>query len=367
MPAWDNYILRTICSTRLIFAILLILPVIAFPVLAGPGIAGSGNSPATVPDAITITPEPVTDPGSVESPVPANATATPDGLTIVVRDAGTLQKLGDARIYLDGGYRGDTSSSEGAGILAIPDIRPGTHTVRVTRTGYKEITRKFMSPGEPTVVVDLAAGALVSLNPDGTRAEAINVIFYPSSTSYSCKDHTKIPAPEYLENETRFRSDVQNVINKTYLELDQVTSPANPLPSDYRKNFNFYYYYDPAFPADAFSGCAGKVPEQYWNEVPFSDITVILYPGYSRISADSTCQPTGGFQDYGPGRALMKAPADQMGLVRHETGHAVFGLIDTYCGTTYYRQNDPNPNVWSSSDSCRADAVINHRDPDQCR
>jgi hypothetical protein len=174
-------------------------------------------------------------------------------------------------------------------------------------------------------------------------------------------------APEYLDNETRFRSDVLNVINRTYRDLDQVTSPSSPLPADYRNDFNFYYYYDSSAPADAFSGCAGTVPENYWNDVPFGDITVILYPGYHGIYADSTCQPTGCFQDLGPGRQLMKAPADQVALVRHETGHAVFGLIDTYCGATYYYQNDPDPNVWSSLEACKTDAISSHRDPDQCR
>jgi hypothetical protein len=36
----------------------------------------------------------------------------------------------------------------------------------------------------------------------------------------------------------------------------------------------------------------------------------------------------------------------------HESGHVVFGLIDTYCGETYYRENIPSPNVWSTDDAC---------------
>jgi hypothetical protein len=298
---------------------------------------------------------------------PATAVSGANSTTIVVKDARTRENLEDARIYLDGGYRGDTPSSDGAGMLTIQNIQPGTHTLRVTRSGYTEITRKFVSPDEPTIEVQLTTGALVSLNPDGPREHAINVIFYPSSTSYSCKDHTKVAAPEYKDNETRFRSDVLNVINRTYMDLDQVTSPSDPLPANYRSDFNFYYYYDSSAPADAFSGCAGSVPDKYWSNVPFSDITVILYPGYYGIYADSSCQPTGCFQDNGPGRLQMKAPADQVGLVRHETGHAVFGLIDTYCGTTYYYQNDPDPNVWSSLEACKTDARSSHRDPAQCR
>jgi hypothetical protein len=295
------------------------------------------------------------------------AAAGSNSVTIVVTDSRTRENVGDARVYLDGGYRGVTSSSDGAGSLVIHEISTGTHTIRVTRSGYKEVTKKFVSPDETTVDVAISTGALVSLNANGPTPHGINVIFYPSSTSYSCTGHAKVSETVYLTNETRFRSDVLNVINKTYLQLDQVTSASHPLPDGYQNYFNFYYYYDTASPADAFSGCAGTVPEHYWNDVPFSDITVILYPTYHGIYADSSCQPTGCFQDYGPGRLLMKAPADQVSLVRHETGHAVFGLIDTYCGDTYYYQNDPDPNVWASLESCRSDARSGNRDPDQCR
>ena len=40
----------------------------------------------------------------------------------------------------------------------------------------------------------------------------------------------------------------------------------------------------------------------------------------------------------------------------HESGHVVFRLIDTYCGDTYYVENSPFPNVWSSEASCKKNA-----------
>ena len=40
----------------------------------------------------------------------------------------------------------------------------------------------------------------------------------------------------------------------------------------------------------------------------------------------------------------------------HESGHVVFGLIDTYCGDTYYVENSPFPNVWDSENSCKDSA-----------
>jgi hypothetical protein len=290
-----------------------------------------------------------------------------NAVSVIVTDTSTKQMLSGAQVYFDGGYLGDTSSSNLTGIIIIPDVNIGTHTVRVTRLGYNENTTKFDYPAKTIVEVLLSKEALVSLNPNGTPSNAINVVFYPSSTSYSCTDNEKVYVPDYIDNETLFRDDVMNVINNTYMNLDQFTSLSDPLPENYRNYFNFYYYYDPSSPADAFSGCSGSVPEGFWYNVTFSDVVVILYPRYYGRYANMTCQPTGCTQIYGPGRSQMKAPANQEWIVRLETGHALFGLDDTFCGDTYYWQNDPYPNVWTSLASCQADAKTHNRDPVLCR
>lgn len=296
--------------------------------------------------------------------VTVSAAASPGSLTVVVKDARTRVVLGDALVYLDGAYKGTTGAS---GNLVMQDVRPGTHTVRVTRSGSKEVTKKISFPDTQTVDVEISRGSLVLVNADKASAGAINVVFYPSSTSYSCTDKAKVSNPLYLTNETRFREDVMKVIRSTYLELDKVTSPEDPLPADIANRFNFYYYYDPSAPADAFEGCAGTVPESYWKEVTFADVTVILYPHYQGIYSNYACQPTGCSQSFGPGRNLMKAPADQLTLIQHETGHAIFELVDTYCGNTYYYENNPYPNVWASLESCQSSARANQRDPSLCR
>jgi hypothetical protein len=215
--------------------------------------------------------------------------------------------------------------------------------------------------------VSLAKESLVYLGEGSPTPGALTVVFYPSSTSYNCTGRTKVSAPEYISNETKFRKDVQNVIRLTYLELGNATSAADPLPLDYRERFNFYSYYDPSAPADAFAGCAGTLPDQYWDEVTFSDVTVILYPTYYGTYSDAACEPNGCTQDTGTAHNVMKVPADQPALLKHETGHAVYGLIDTYCGDTYYYQNDPYPNVWDSLESCTADARLHNRDAGRCR
>jgi len=286
---------------------------------------------------------------------------------IIVKDMRTQENLDGARVYFDGGYLGNTTSSSQNGIVVIQDVSPGVHTVRVVRPGYNEMTRKFVFPNETTVEIMISKGSLVSLNQEGPSPHAINIVFYPSSTSYNCTNHEKIPSPEYMSNETLFRENVLDIINTTYLNLDHVTSPADSLPEDYQKKFNFYYYYDPSSPADAFSSCSGSLPKSYWNNVTFSDVTVILYPTYYGRYANTSCQPMGCTRILGPGCSQMKVPADQEMIVTHETGHAAFGLVDTYCGDTHYWQNDPYPNVWASLESCRADARSHDRDPEQCR
>jgi hypothetical protein len=296
-----------------------------------------------------------------------SAAASGNSVTIMVKDVKTKENPGNAQVYLDGAYMGVTSSSSMSGTIIVQDITSGTHTVRVTSPGYNDVTKRFVYPDESSLEVILSKGSLVSLNQNGPSPNGINIVFYPSSTSYNCAVQSKISTPVYLTNETRFREDVNTVINQAYLNMDSATFPSEPLPDNFREKFNFYYYYDPALPADAFSGCAGTVPERYWKEVPFSDVTVILYPSYYGIYANSSCQPTGCNQDSGPGHNLMKAPADQLTLIKHETGHAIYGLIDTYCGETYYSQNDPHSNVWASLESCKSDARSNNRDPEQCR
>jgi hypothetical protein len=296
-----------------------------------------------------------------------SAVPAPDSVTIVVKDAQTSDSLNSALVYLDGGYRGVTSTSDVSGKYVIQNVSPGKHTVRVTKTGYKEVTKKVVYPDESMVEIYLSKGFLVSLNENGTHSNAINIVFYPSSTSYSCPNHAKVAVTTYMANETLFREDVMKVISQTYLKLDQGISSPGALPADYQNRFNFYYYFDPASPGDAFSGCAGTVPEKYWNDVTFSDVTVILYPNYFGIYSDPTCQPTGCSQDFGQGRNVMKSPTNQISLFKHETGHAIFDLVDTYCGTTYYYENDPYANVWASLDACRAAAQSNNRDPDSCQ
>jgi hypothetical protein len=284
-----------------------------------------------------------------------------------VTDAESGIPIDGTQVYLDGAYAGTTSPSDGEGTLLITGVSAGTHTLRVAGGGgYRESVETFAVPGEDVVMIGLHRSFLHTLIVNGSTKNAINVVFFPSATTFDCANNTKVN-DSYYTDENLFREDVRAVINRTYLDLDAVTDPSEPLPAGYRGRFNFYYYFDPAAMGDAFEGCSGSVPDSYWNDVTFADITIILYPTYYGSYSNASCQPVGCFQSAGTGRGIMKVPSDRTALFFHETGHAIFGLVDTYCGDTWYYENDPYPNLWSSLVGCQSGASAEGRDPVPCR
>ena len=53
----------------------------------------------------------------------------------------------------------------------------------------------------------------------------------------------------------------------------------------------------------------------------------------------------------------MIAIGEREGQVIHESGHAIFGLVDQYCGCTYYEENTPTTNVWDTFVGCQNDEI----------
>jgi len=287
-------------------------------------------------------------------------------LTIRTWDAKNGTPLVGAHIYLDGESVG--TSSDDRGIKELRNIARGNHSLRVAKTGYEEVTRKITVDRTEHMIIQLNDSKLIPLVVNGPVESKIDIVFIPSTTTYDCNLKKKISIDTYTGDRQRFVNEVNTKIITLFSRLDTLTSAQVGLPSDYADRFNFYYYWDPEDQADAFDGCAGKLPEQFRKNAPATDVAIILYPTYLGMYSGSPCEPNACANGLGPGSgSYLKAPADSSMILLHESGHVVFGLIDTYCGPTYYRENIPSPNVWSTLDSCMTSAAQEHWNTGECR
>ena len=287
-------------------------------------------------------------------------------LTIVVKNIDTGERIAGARIYLDGGYEGVTSGSDGS--FTLTAIPRGEHSIRVINRGYMENISTVHIPDDKKAIILLHPLKIIPIGNHGPVEERIDVVFVPSSTQYDCTKQEKINTDYYTANEENFRNDVDTLIRKEFSNLNNRTSKYVVLPENFQNHFNFYYYSDPGDFADAFNGCAGTLPEDFWEDAPFTDVAVIIYPEYRGIYNGPPCEPKGCASDLGPGvKSWFKTPTDSGMVFIHEAGHAIFGLIDTYCGETYYTENDPDPNVWSSLSGCILASKNNQWNPAVCR
>jgi len=287
-------------------------------------------------------------------------------LAVTCKNIDTGAGIPGTRIYLDGGYAGDTAGKEG--LLVLSSLSAGDHTLRALNRGYMENITTVHIPEYKEAVIALHPAKIIPIGNHGPVEERMDIVFVPSKTMYDCTKKEKRTTDYYTKNEENFRNDVNTLIEKRILVMNALTLNQTCLPEDATTRFNFYYYSDPGDFADAFAGCAGTLPEDFWDEAPFTDVAIIVYPTYKGVYLGPPCEPNGCSSSMGPGiHSWFKAPADSGWVFMHEAGHAIFGLIDTYCGETYYTQNDPNPNVWSSQSDCVLAARKNNWDPALCR
>jgi hypothetical protein len=287
-------------------------------------------------------------------------------LTILVRNIDSGAGIAGARVYLDGGYEGLTYGDKGG--LTLFSISQGTHSIRVINRGFMENITDITLPADQQAIVSLHPLKIIPIGNHGPAEERIDIVFVPSNSQYDCTKQQKVLTDYYTSNEENFRNDVDNIIRKNFITLDTKTSAFVGLPENFPDRFNFYYYSDPGDFADAFNGCAGTLPEDFWNDAPFTDVAVIIYPKYVGTYTGPPCEPNGCASSLGPGvKSWFKSPANSPQVFTHESGHAVFGLIDTYCGETYYTQNNPYPNVWDSPAGCTLASGNNQWNPVGCR
>ena len=294
--------------------------------------------------------------------------AGPPGEKIVIetRDIQNQTPLGGVNYYINGQYAG-TSSENGTFVLSPASYPSGTVTFRVVKDGYQERTTGADLTKIHSLELDLQVSGIIPVLINGPRDTEINIVFLPSNTSFNSSTDTKVLLNGYPGGWQKFQDDVIRFINQTFGTYPSNLSSDYPLSGNYMNKFNFYYFWDGETYIDAFNGCSGKIPDSYWQKVTFSDLTIILYPQYYGMYIGPPGAPEGCTNPNGLGRVYLKIAADEQYLAMHEIGHGLYGLMDTYCGNTYYNENDPNPNVWNSEEKCQAAAIANNWNPGNCR
>ena len=169
----------------------------------------------------------------------------------------------------------------------------------------------------------------------------------------------------YNGNRDLFLNDTQKIIRGAYYSIDERANYT--LGQDSRTRFNFYYWNGTSGRAanislaDVHACCDKPQPPNFWARAPFADAGHLFVRGGLDCGCSSFA-PRGYYRSemairYG-GDAYPN-DFNILNIATHEPGHGIFGLVDTYCpGFTYYTQNNPQPNVWSSLANCQADPDI---------
>lgn len=355
-----------------LFCLGLVLVLVSAILLAFPDVVpGNAPAPATLPGSY---PASGSESGTGQPVVSASATGTvqPVGqgpvsnpvLAIRTTDISGGAAIPGVSLYINGLFAG-TTSENGTFVLSVPG--PDAITIRAVKEGYQERTVQTGANVAGEVTIALSHSPVIPLEINGPVQSEINIVFLPSNTSYNATENQKIELGGYPGGQPQFEADVRRFIANTFNEYPNVTSAAYPLPAGYGKKFNFYYFWDNATYGDAFDGCAGSIPQHYWNQVTYSDLTIILYPTYYGHYLGPPSQPIGCTKLNGAGMVYLKVPADSTSLGMLEIGHGLYDLVDTFCGDTYYAQFDPNPNVWTSLAACQQNALANSWNPAGCR
>ncbi|MDD1702921.1 MAG: M64 family metallopeptidase [Methanoregula sp.] len=287
-------------------------------------------------------------------------------IQITSKDVRNQTPLEGVAYYINGKPAG-TSAKDGTLVFSAADFPSGIVSILAVKEGYQDTTiAADLSKNRP-LELDLHVSDIFPILVNGPPDTKIDIVFIPSNTSFNSSTNTKVLFTEYPGGKQKFEADAREFINQTFDTYPSIMTRDSVVSGNYVQKFNFYYFWDGESFGDAFNGCAGKIPDSFWQEVTYSDLTILLYPGYYGMYLGPPSQPMGCTNPNGLGNVYLKIPADQPYLAMHEIGHGLYGLVDTYCGNTYYLQNNPNPNVWSLPETCRRDAASQGWDPDNCR
>ena len=102
---------------------------------------------------------------------------------------------------------------------------------------------------------------------------------------------------------------MDNIIKNDFDTLNTKTQTIRGLPENFQNLFNFYYYSDPGDFADAFNGCAGTLPEDFYEDAPLPMLlSLSIRTMGARIQV--RVQPDGCTSTLGLGiNTWLKAPA----------------------------------------------------------
>lgn len=161
----------------------------------------------------------------------------------------------------------------------------------------------------------------------GSTSDKLNLVFHRANDYSSFDD---------------FVDDIEDKMYDVYAKQELIKEPDN------FDAFNLYVYSKVAG-----TGSCGTVHADADTDMPWRNVDSVLH--------------TANLQDCtNIGLTHFTAEGHNTKAFLHESGHAVFGLADEYCGPTYYFQPANEPNIWSSEAGCRTEQTAKGRDPNNC-
>ena len=119
------------------------------------------------------------------------------------------------RLYTDGGSVESIQSRMESRFSVM--LQRGSHTIRVAKTGYEEITRPVDITEKKQVSFTLNRSNVIPVQIHGSTDEKIDIVFVTSKTSFNCNSKTKMQTAVYTGDKQRFISDVNNKVENVFL------------------------------------------------------------------------------------------------------------------------------------------------------
>jgi len=181
-------------------------------------------------------------------------------------------------------------------------------------------------------------------------------------------DHNKgyidfifVPDETYVDAQNKataeFQTDVTNLVRNYYYKLSERT--VDPIKVKFPEKTNWYTWVPQSAQevANVNGQCDWDLPKDFWDQAANMDIAVVLTKKGGMGCVWNSGPPTD-----------MVAGGKSGISVLHETGHALFSLVDEYCANgVYYAENDEAPNVWGSEAACEKDAQKEGWGEGQCQ